>query len=261
MKTALVIRHSAIETLARNFTSVLDEAGFSLLPLNIFDLAPSYERFHPPSLREVSFVIVLGGPQSANDGYPAFHQERQLLKDAMEGGTPVFGVCLGAQMMSLALGGDVTASGGYSIGLRKINVTAAGGSDPVFSRISIPLVPTLHGECFSLPRGGVLLADGFMLRRDSVYQRIHMAFRYRNSYGFQFEPQLTLEELRTWTREMADDYRLMGGQFDPEEEAARSLREFTPYAPLYESQMRSLLRGFLENAGLVRGAGAAASAL
>ena len=77
-----------------------------------------------------------------------------------------------------------------------------------------------------------------------------MAFRHGDSYGFQFEPQLTLEELEAWNRELADDYRLMGDRFDPAEEAARNLREFAGYAPHYEAQMREMLGAFLHNAGL-----------
>jgi hypothetical protein len=63
--------------------------------------------------------------------------------------------------------------------------------------------------------------------------------------GFQFEPQLTLDELRVWNRELAGDYELMGDRFDPAAEAARNLREFTAYAPLYERQMARMLRAFL----------------
>ena len=37
----------------------------------------------------------------------------------------------------------------------------------------------------------------------------------------------------------------MGDRFDPAEEAARNLREFTAYAPLYERQMARMLRALL----------------
>ena len=153
--------------------------------------------------------------------------------------------------MAVALGGVVEPTGGCQFGLQKIMVTAEGGVDPVFSKIAVPLVPTLHGECFSIPVGAVKLAEGYMLCRDGTYRRINMAFRYGNSYGFQFEPQLTLAELRVWDKALRDDYKLMGSVFDPEEESARNLREFTRFAPLHESQMREMLLAFLGNAGLL----------
>ena len=168
----------------------------------------------------------------------------------MEQGIPVFAVCLGAQLLATALGGTVEPTGGYQFGLRKIFVTAEGDADPVFGQIRAPLVPTLHGESFSIPAGATKLAEGYLLCRDGTYRKINMAYRIGDSYGFQFEPQLTLEELRIWNLELLDDYKLMGDRFDPAEEAARHLREFAKYAPLYEAQMGDLLRAFLENAGL-----------
>lgn len=251
MKRALIIQHAAPETLAGNFTAVLKSHGFSLEQVNIFESAPAYDRFDPPDLSDVSLLIVLGGPMSANDDYPALHQEREYLQAALETGKPVFGICLGAQMMATALGGTVEPSGGFQFGLRKISVTAEGHAGPVFGKLSVPLVPTLHGDCFTIPPGAVKLAEGYMLLRDGRYRRINMAFRYDKSYAFQFEPQLTLEEFEVWDRELRSDYELMGENFDPAEEARRNLKEFTRFAPVHEAQMRDLFNAFLSSAGLV----------
>ena len=250
MRHALVIRHAAPETLAANFTGILEGQGFRLGFLNVFDGAPAYERFDAPDLEDLDVILALGGPLSANDDYPAVHRERSYLREAMVEGKPVLGICLGSQIMATALGGTVEPTGGYQFGLRKLYVTVEGDADPVFGAISIPLVPTLHGECFSLPAGATKLAEGFMLRRDGAYRRINMAFRYGNSYGLQFEPQLTMDELRVWNAELLGDYQLMGRHFDPAEEAARNLREYARYAPHYEAQMGEMLRAFLQQAGV-----------
>lgn len=251
MQRALIIRHAEPETLAANFTGVLENHGFTLQPLNVFESAPELDCFAAPPLEQVDLIVALGGPQSANDDYPAIHQEREYLRRALATGTPIIGICLGAQIMATALGGSVEPTGGYQFGLRKLDVTAEGDADPVFGKLTIPLVPTLHGECFFLPQGATRLAEGTMLCRDGNYRRINMAFRSGNSYGFQFEPQLTLEELQVWNRELAGDYTLMGDRFDPSEEAARNLREFARYEPHYRAQMRYLLTAFLHNAGLI----------
>ena len=213
--------------------------------------APDFAAFDAPHLSEVDLIVSLGGPMSANDNYPALIQEMAYLREAATGDvgnrppTPVVGICLGAQLLSRALGGAVAPTGGYQFGLRKIDITAAGAADPVFSQIEIPLVPTLHGEQFTVPRDATLLAEGIMLRRDGAYVRFPMAFRYGPSYAFQFEPQLTLDELRVWNRELAGDYDLMGDRFDPAEEAARNLREFEAFAPAHEAQMARMLRTLL----------------
>jgi GMP synthase-like glutamine amidotransferase len=252
LKNALIIRHAAPETLGANFTSILDEAGFRLDPLEVFALAPGYDLFPGPDLGRIDLIVALGGPLSANDDFPALLQERELFIEARRRGIPVFAVCLGAQLLCRALGGQVHFTGGYQFGLRKISVTQAGDEDPVFAKIRVPLVPTLHGECFSIPDGATALAEGHILLRDGGFRRINMAFRADNCYAFQFEPQLTYDELVVWNRELYDDYLLMGKKFDPVEEAARNLREFARFAPVHEAQMGDLLRAFLLNAGLTQ---------
>lgn len=249
-KRVLIIRHNKHETLGENYTSVLTDRGFDLYPLNVFEGAPDFADFDPPSLEDLDLIIALGGALSANDEHPAIHAERRFFTDAIAAKVPLFGVCLGAQIMSRSLAGLVEPTGGYEFGLRKIWITERGSRDPVFSKLRIPLVPTLHGECFSVPDGATELAFGYMLCRDGTFRRQSLAFRYGNSYAFQFEPQLTLDELKIWNRELADDYKLMGPIFDPEFEAEANLREFTSYSPIYEAQSRDMLIAFLENGGL-----------
>ena len=256
-RQAVIIQHIAVETLGSNFTTLLTDAGFSLTTVPVYSRAPDFGNFDAPDLSEVDLVVSLGGPMSANDNYPALIQEMQYLRAAATGSvgnqpvTPVVGICLGAQLLSRALGGAVAPTGGYQFGLRKIDVTAEGAADPVFSQIKIALVPTLHGEQFTVPPNAAKLAEATMLRRDGGYIRFPMAFRYGLSYGFQFEPQLTVEELRVWDRELSGDYDLMGDRFDPAEESARNLREFEAFAPHHESQMANMLTALLSQAGLL----------
>jgi GMP synthase-like glutamine amidotransferase len=246
--SAIVIRHSSVETLGSNLTTVLAERALELHEVDLFDHAPSYDRFAAPSPEEGQVVVILGGPMSVNDKLPSLETEQDYIREAIGAGVPVFGVCLGAQLMAAALGGRVEATGGFQFGLRKIHVTPEGSADPVFGKIHVPLVPTLHGDHFFLPSKADLLASGHILCRDGSYRRINMAYRYGTSYGFQFEPQLTLEEMVVWDREMYDCYGLMGDAFDPAQESEGNLREFTSYSPLYESQMRALFQAFLDQA-------------
>lgn len=247
-KRALIIRHNEHETLGENYSSVLRDCGFELHPINVFESEPEFADFDPPPLANLDLIIALGGALSANDDYPAVHAEREFFADAMTSGTPIFGVCLGAQIMARALGGTVEPTGGYEFGLRKIWITENGSNDPVFNKLRVPLVPTLHGEHFTVPKDAEELAFGYMLCRDGTFRRQSMAFRYKNSYAFQFEPQLTLNELRVWNRELFDDYKLMGPRFDPNFEADANIREFATYSPIYESQSREMLVAFLQNA-------------
>ena len=238
---AIVIQHHLYETLGANFASVLSAAGFRIHTVPVYSGAPEFRTFDAPPPGDSDIIVSLGGPMSANDGLRALEIEMGYLRHAAESGIRVLGVCLGAQLLARSLGGVVERTGGYQFGLRKIWVSERGHSDPAFSNITTPLVPTLHGECFTTPPGATRLAEGFMLRRDGTYRRFDMAFRYRNAYGLQFEPQLTTDELRIWNRELVSDYDLMGADFNPAEEAARNLREFDRYYPVHRQQMAAFL--------------------
>jgi GMP synthase (glutamine-hydrolysing) len=54
-------------------------------------------------------LIVLGGAMNANeDGrYPWLAPTRELIREAVADGIPTLGVCLGHQLVSVALGGEV----------------------------------------------------------------------------------------------------------------------------------------------------------
>ena len=246
---AIVIQHHRFETLGANFAGVLRDAGLEIEIAPVFEGAPGFESFDASEAGADDVIIALGGPMSANDGLPALEREMEYLRDAAERGVAALGVCLGAQLLARSLGGAVEPTGGYQFGLRKLWVSEEGAADAVFGEIAAPLVPTLHGERFTTPRGATRLAEGFMLRRDGRYLRFDMAFRYKNAYGVQFEPQLTPEELRVWNIELKSDYALMGAGFDAEEEAARNLREFDGFYPAHRAQMGTFLRAILRLRG------------
>ena len=250
MKRVLVVQHSPIETLGGNFGAILREPGFSVQVLGLHGAALHNPQPPLPPPDQIDLLVALGGPASANDPYPALRTEEAFLAETHRAGIPIFAVCLGAQQLAKALGGSVEATGGYQFGLRKIHLCDASSDDSVFGRLQVPLVPVCHGDCFTVPPGGTALAEGDILLRDGGYRRISMAYRHGASYGFQFEPQLTPEELEVWNREMLDDYRLMGQRFDPEQEARRHLREFRSYWPVYQPQMRAMFQAFLQEAGL-----------
>ena len=191
---ALIIQHHPAETLGANFTAILRAAGFTLTTLPVHEGAPNFAAFAAPDLDDVDLIIVLGGPMSANDDYPALRQETAYLRAAVTGDlgrqtpTPVIGICLGAQLLSRALGGAVAPTGGYQFGLRKLDITAAGAADPAFGELAIPLAPTLHGEQFTVPAGAALLAEGTMLRRDGGYVRISRSHTAPHVAGYLWAP-------------------------------------------------------------------------
>ncbi len=54
-----------------------------------------------------SLIVILGAPESANDNLPYLRKEESLIQNAIQNETPVFGLCLGFQLMAKTRGGKI----------------------------------------------------------------------------------------------------------------------------------------------------------
>jgi GMP synthase (glutamine-hydrolysing) len=99
----LVFQHVPYEPLG-TLDPLLKEAGFRIRYVN-FGRDP-HQR---PSLDKYEALIVLGGPMNAHqiDTYPNLATEVDVVREAVDSGMSVLGICLGAQLLAKALGGRV----------------------------------------------------------------------------------------------------------------------------------------------------------
>jgi len=112
-----------------------------------------------PDLAALDLLVVMGGPMSVNDEatLPWLVAEKRFIRTALEGGIPVLGVCLGAQLIAAAVGARVYTNREKEIGW--FPVTAVPSTDPSVFRFPPSLeVFHWHGETFDLPGGAVHLA-------------------------------------------------------------------------------------------------------
>jgi len=112
-----------------------------------------------PDPAGIDLLIILGGPMSVNDeaDHPWLTAEKRFVAAAIAGGTPVLGICLGAQLIASALGARVYPGPQKEIGW--FSITA---SDSTPGRFAFPPETTAfhwHGETFDLPPGAVRLAS------------------------------------------------------------------------------------------------------
>lgn len=152
-------------------------------------------------------LIVMGGPMGVYeaDHYPFLREEQRLLAACAAQNLPVLGICLGAQLLAAALGGDVSKGLVLEAGEGSVVLTGDGRQDPILGRCGTGELPVVHWhqDTFTLPPGVLLLASS------RLYP--HQAFRAgTRAYGLQFHLELD--------REQAQDWRARGLMISPEHE-------------------------------------------
>lgn len=169
----------------------LREAGVELDERRVLDGDPL------PDLDAVDGLVVLGGMQSVAAGADPLPDEVELLRGAVEAGVPVLGICLGAQLLARATGGEVRHVG-RSIEWRRLARTLAGRGDPVFGGLPEP-VPALHWneDVIDPPPHAVEL----LARAGDGAE----AFRVGDAaWGVQFHPDVDGAALDRWYEDYAD---------------------------------------------------------
>ena len=146
-----------------------------------------------PDWREFAGLVVMGGPMGAyeEDAHAWLAAEKALIREAAEAGHPVWGVCLGAQLLASALGANVRPGPAPEVGVLPVQLTAAADTDPVF-RGAPESFPTLqwHADTFELPPDAVRLAES------PAYA--NQAFVYRRAYGLQFHLEVSPALAEEW---------------------------------------------------------------
>lgn len=110
---------------------------------------------------DYDMLVIMGGPMGANDeaANPWLAEEKRAVAAAVDAGTIVLGVCLGAQIVSSALGAEVTRNPELEIGYFPLTLSFEGRSSAVSRAIPEGLVVGhWHGDTFALPEGAVRLA-------------------------------------------------------------------------------------------------------
>lgn len=224
----LVLRHEPFEHLG-HFGRILTEKNLSF---TYRDLG------QPLSLHGYSAVIVMGGPQSANDPDAGLAAEMRLIAEAIEARLPVLGVCLGAQLIAKTLGARVYKNEAKEIGWAPVYFTEAAKNDAVLGSFASPTTFFhWHGETFDLPPGAEWLAYSDLCK--------HQAFRYgRNVYGLQFHPEIEAAMIVDWSAQPSNcgDVETLDRPIDPTAEDSEMLA-------------RTVIEGWLAVAGTRTAAG------
>ncbi|WP_327725003.1 methyltransferase domain-containing protein [Streptomyces europaeiscabiei] len=114
----------------------------------------------PESTAGLAALVVMGGPLAAYEDFLSRSAELSLLRSALEAEVPVLGVCLGAQLLAMAVGGTARPGDAQQIGWQEVRTTPAAIADPLFAGLPERLrVLHWHGDTMDLPAGATLLAS------------------------------------------------------------------------------------------------------
>lgn len=168
-----------------------------------------------PDRHDYDLVVVMGAPWSAYEprlqGW--VRPEVEFVRHQLGRGTPILGICFGAQILSTSLGGTVSPAARPEYGW--------GAIEPDEPAIAPGPWFQYHGDQFTLPEGARRLA-----RNDSGIQ----AFSFGRSLAVQFHPEVTPALLESWFS-VGGDRKLIESGIEPDrliEETTRLARESQP---------------------------------
>lgn len=105
----------------------------------------------PTSAASFSGLCLMGGSPSVNDDLPWIKQVLKLTREAIANDVPVIGHCLGGQLLSKALGGNVTASPEPELGWGNCQVEDNAVARAWFGDVREFPAYQWHFESFSIP--------------------------------------------------------------------------------------------------------------
>jgi GMP synthase (glutamine-hydrolysing) len=133
----------------------LETAGCEVIQVDKVDAA------RLPAISEIAGVVSMGGRESATrvDEDPFLSAVVELMAQALERQVPVFGLCLGAQLLSVAGGGRVSAIGRMVADWEPVSTRPEAAADPVFDGLPDGLtVLKWHEDMIEPPPGATTLA-------------------------------------------------------------------------------------------------------
>lgn len=146
----------------------------------------------PETVDGIDFLIVMGGPQSPDENPQAFpyydpKAEIALIQKAIDADIYIVGVCLGAQLLSVAYGGKYEHSPEREIGVFPINLTEAGLADDHIKDFGSTLdTGHWHGDMPGLSDNAVVIATSKGCPRQIVrFSPKHYAFQAH----LEFDPE------------------------------------------------------------------------
>ena len=183
-------------------------------------------------------VLVTGSGAMVTDRHAWSERTADWLRDGLDAGLPVFGICYGHQLIAHALGGEVGDNpSGREMGTVPVDLHPEAAHDVLFGT----LPPRFAAQVTHLQTVLRPPADAAVLARSE--QDNCQAFRWRDhAWGVQFHPEFSAVHMRGYVHARRDALQHAGRCHQ------RMTKEIKP-TPL----ARGVLRRFVRHAATLRG--------
>jgi GMP synthase (glutamine-hydrolysing) len=192
-----------------------------------------------PDPDRLGAAMVFGGAMHVDEvqEHPWLPGEKDFLRELLARGLPVLAVCLGAQLLAEAAGGDPRRAREPEIGWHDVELHANADGDPLLG----PLPDRFEGFQWHsyeapLPPGAIPLA-----RSPVCLQAYRLDGR---AWGLQFHAEVTRESVEQWLRDYRNDEDAVRIGIDPDAIRAESERRIESWNEIG----RGIARRFLDAA-------------
>lgn len=152
----------------------------------------------PMELDGISALVFMGGPGNVNEAPDWMLMEMKLIQLATEKDIPILGICLGAQLFSKALGGEVWEANQVEVGWHDVELLPASHDHPWFAKLpSLFTVFQWHAHVFTAPPGATSMATS----NCTACQ----AFTLGNSLAIQFHLEMGAEVIEFLINKYSSD--------------------------------------------------------
>jgi GMP synthase-like glutamine amidotransferase len=161
--------------------------------LTRFDILPEF-----PLLQDIHWLVVLGGEMSVNDTFefPWLKEEIAFIKEAVQAGKIVIGICLGSQLVAKACESEIFRNKEPEMGFWPVKFSTEASKDSVFRYFPSELtVLHMHFDAFTLPDGAMNMASSEVTNCQ--------AFRLGDKiFAFQFHFEVTPQNIAGFIKEV-----------------------------------------------------------